>query len=100
MIYNKRLPSVSFQTDKPIVSIYDGDESMNRETQFQKDDSWKEFLINLKTDPEWIQSAENQKGIWLAKAKKEMPVLRNNSSWEVLEEIDGWKIMKIKVINP
>lgn len=99
VIYNKRLPSVSFQTDKPIVSIYDGDESLNRETQFQKDDSWKEFLINLKTDPEWIQSAENQEGIWLAKAKKEMPVLRNKASWEVLEEIDGWKIMKIKVEN-
>jgi 4-amino-4-deoxy-L-arabinose transferase-like glycosyltransferase len=99
VIYNKRLPSVSFQTNRPIVSIYDGDESLNRETQFQKDNFWKKFLINLKTDPEWIQNPENQQGVWLAKVKKEMPELDNNFSWEILEEIDGWKIMKIKVEN-
>jgi hypothetical protein len=81
------------------VSIYDGDESLNRETQFQKDNFWKKFLINLKTDPEWIQNPENQQGVWLAKVKKEMPELDNNFSWEILEEIDGWKIMKIKVEN-
>ena len=99
VIYNKRLPSVSFQTSKDIVSIYDGDESLNRETQFQEDDSWKDFLINLKTDPDWIQSPENQQGVWLSKARNKMPLLQNNASWEVLQEIDGWKIMRVKVEN-
>lgn len=99
LIFDKRLPSVSFQTDIPIISIYAGDESLNRETQFQKDETWKKNLVNLKTDPNWIFQPENSKGIWLAKAKKTMPDLGNFGSWVILQEIDGWKIMRINPSN-
>jgi hypothetical protein len=95
-IYNKRLPSISFQCEMPIVSIYDGDESLNRETQFQKDESWKETLINLKTDPEWIEQAVNQKGFWISKSKKKLPELPSDYSWEFQVEIDGWEIHRIE----
>ncbi len=95
VIYDKRLPSVSFQTEIPIVSVYDGDESLNRETQFQEDETWKQYLVNLKSDPDWIFQPGNYEGIWLAKAKKTMPDLGNYGSWVIIQEIDGWKIMKI-----
>ncbi|WP_296705648.1 lipid-A-disaccharide synthase N-terminal domain-containing protein [Algoriphagus sp.] len=95
IIYDKRLPSVLFLSDRNVMSIYDGDESLNRETQFQKDDQWKSFLINLKKDPNWINDPKNQAGIWLARKNKEMPELPSSKSWEVLKELDGWKILKI-----
>lgn len=95
-IYDKRLPSISFQSELPIVSIYDGDESLNRETQFQKDESWKETLINLKTDPDWIKKAVNQKGFWISKSSKKLPDLPTDFSWKLQVEIDGWKIHRIE----
>lgn len=98
IIYDKRLPSIDFQTDREIISIYDGDESLNRETQFEKTEEWKKFLINLKQNPDWIKGAENQQGVWIAKSKKKMPDLPNKQIWEILEEIDGWKIMRIRSI--
>jgi len=95
VIYDKRLPSVPFQSGRKVISIYDGDESLNRETQFQNDEQWKSFLINLKKDPSWINNPVNQSGIWLAKKNKKMPKLPNGESWENLMELDGWKIVRI-----
>ncbi len=97
-IYDKRLPSISFQSELPIVSIYDGDESLNRETQFQKDESWKETLINLKTNPEWIDQAVGYSGLWISKSKKKLPDLPSNYHWEQQVELDGWKINRVKPI--
>jgi hypothetical protein len=95
VIYDKRLPSISFQSDIRVVSIFDGDESLNRETQFEKNEDWKQNLINLKANPDWIQQEENQKGIWLAKAKKKLPELTQGKEWILLTEIDGWKLWRI-----
>lgn len=96
VIYDRRLPSIQFQSDIPLISIYDGDESLNRETQFEKNEDWKQFLINLKKNPEWILDPNHQGGIWLAKAKKKMPELPDGKSWELQAEIDGWKLWKIR----
>ncbi|MFC2118015.1 ArnT family glycosyltransferase [Bacteroidota bacterium] len=45
--YDRRLPSLSFHLNKDIISIHDKRESLNREIQFEKDDSWKNNLINV-----------------------------------------------------
>jgi 4-amino-4-deoxy-L-arabinose transferase-like glycosyltransferase/lipid-A-disaccharide synthase-like uncharacterized protein len=95
-IYDKRLPSISFRTGLPIVSIYDGDESLNRETQFQKDKTWNETLVNLKNDPNWIQRAVNYKGLWVSKSNRKLPHLPETFQWELQAEIDGWKIHRIE----
>ena len=50
LIYDRRLPSVAFHLDRPVVSLYDGDRSLNRETQFETSEAWKKSLYNLK-DP-------------------------------------------------
>ncbi len=47
LVYNKRLPSLAFELDRPIISLYDGDQSLNREVQFERDTEWKNYLYNL-----------------------------------------------------
>ena len=96
LIYDKRLPSILFQSDIPVISIYDGDESLNRETQFERTNDWEKNLINLKENPDWIQQGANQEGIWLAKSKKKLPDLIQGKEWILLVEIDGWKLWRIE----
>ncbi len=52
LVYDRRLPSLAFELDRPIVSLYDGDRSLNRETQFETDNGWKASLYNLKSPEE------------------------------------------------
>ncbi|AHW62342.1 hypothetical protein FH5T_19895 [Draconibacterium orientale] len=52
LVYNKRLPSVSFHLQKSIVSIYDGNNDLNREVQFEENRQWKQNLVNLKSETE------------------------------------------------
>jgi 4-amino-4-deoxy-L-arabinose transferase len=52
LVYNKRLPSISFHLQKTIVSIYDGNKDLNREVQFEESRQWKQNLINLKDETE------------------------------------------------
>lgn len=94
-VYNKRLPSILFNSNLKVISIYDGDESLNRETQFQENDLWKASLINLKADPNWITNSASDKSIWIAKEKSKLPELKDGRKWELLKVIDGWKIMSL-----
>ncbi|MFN3996251.1 lipid-A-disaccharide synthase N-terminal domain-containing protein [Algoriphagus sp.] len=96
VIYDKRLPSISFQSEIPLISVYDGDESLNRETQFEKTEDWRNNLINLKEYPDWIHQTENQNGIWMAKSKKKLPTLSNGKGWVLLAEVDGWRLWKVE----
>jgi 4-amino-4-deoxy-L-arabinose transferase-like glycosyltransferase/lipid-A-disaccharide synthase-like uncharacterized protein len=92
-IYNKRLPSILFNSDLNVISVYDGDESLNRETQFQNNELWKNRLINLKANPDWIIHSSLHHSIWIAKENKVLPNLKEIGEWKLLEVIDGWKIM-------
>ncbi len=47
MVYNRRLPSLAFNLEKPILSIADGHHSLDREVQFERNDSWKSYLVNI-----------------------------------------------------
>ncbi|GEO22609.1 hypothetical protein CQA01_31430 [Cyclobacterium qasimii] len=100
-IYDKRLPSVLFNSNLQVISVFDGDESLNRETQFQQDQTWKGQLINLKSNPNWISSSAPDRSIWIVKSKKILPQSDGDFSWRQLTEIDGWKIVRlIKKIKP
>ena len=52
LVYNTRKPSIAFGLNKSIISLYDGDESLNRETQFEEDLNWKKYLINMEDESE------------------------------------------------
>ena len=47
LVYNKRLPSLAFEMNRSIISLYDGDRSLNREVQFEKDGKWKKLPLQL-----------------------------------------------------
>jgi 4-amino-4-deoxy-L-arabinose transferase len=52
LVYNRRLPSISFNLQKPIISLYDGNTGLNREVQFEENENWKQNLVNLKNETE------------------------------------------------
>ncbi len=52
LVYNIRKPSIAFNLNKMIVSLYDGSPTLAREVQFEKDLEWKRYLIDMKSDEE------------------------------------------------
>ncbi|OOG76468.1 lipid-A-disaccharide synthase N-terminal domain-containing protein [Algoriphagus sp. A40] len=99
IIYNKRLPSVLFNSDLEVISVYDGDESLNRETQFQENEGWKGRLINLQADPDWIVERAVDHSIWISKAGKRLPDLKGRGEWNELEVVDGWRVLELVKSN-
>ncbi len=73
LVYNELLPSLSFELDKDIVSVYAGSNALKRETQFQKDDAWKNFLFDETVDDgrAKVQQAVSKKAVVIA--KNELP---------------------------
>jgi 4-amino-4-deoxy-L-arabinose transferase len=52
LVYNTIKPSIAFGLNKSIISLYDGNSSLARETQFEKDSEWKKYLIDMTSDKE------------------------------------------------
>ena len=52
LIYNTRKPSIAFEMNRDIISIYNNSNDLNRETQFEKDLLWKKYLININNEKE------------------------------------------------
>ncbi|MGB5462124.1 MAG: glycosyltransferase family 39 protein [Aureibaculum sp.] len=52
MVYDVRKSSIAFGLNKSIISLNNGHNSLARETQFENDLHWKEYLINLKNKEE------------------------------------------------
>ncbi len=50
LVYNKLLPSLAFELNKMTISLYNGSKKLKRETQFEENNDWEKYLINLKTD--------------------------------------------------
>lgn len=47
LVYNTMKPSIAFGLNKSIVSLYDVNSDLDRETQFENDLKWKKYLIDL-----------------------------------------------------
>ena len=81
--------------DLKVISIYDGDESLNRETQFQKNEAWTLNLINLKSDSTWINQKAPSNSIWIMKLNGKSAELKSRK-FKKLVQIDGWYIMRLE----
>lgn len=92
IIYDRRMPSMSFLTDKNIISLYDGSEDLNRETQFEKDEKWQANLINLKEEPDWLTKKRPSDAVLMAKKNKieADPIKDAAKGFGNMKEIDGW----------
>lgn len=79
IIYNELLPSLAFDLDKPILSVYAGNRSLIRETQFETNDSWRNTLIDT-TDQKSLKKLNlllSQKSVLVL--QKDLPlILRSN----------------------
>ncbi|MBF9237917.1 glycosyltransferase family 39 protein [Hymenobacter sp. BT683] len=47
VVYNQLLPSLAFELGQIPVSLFDGNSSLRRETQFEADRSWQHQFVNL-----------------------------------------------------
>lgn len=92
LVYDSRLPSLSFATDKNIISLYDGSDDLNRETQFQEDDRWRENLINLREHPDWFEEHVPARSVLVVKKSKLGDTLEARVKRVFLnkKQIDGW----------
>ncbi len=57
-IYNSRKPSINFGLKKDCIFLHDGNPNLNRETQFETNDSWKKYLYDLESIPESLRLRE------------------------------------------
>ena len=53
IVWDKRLPSLSFDLQKDIYSVYYHDYSLKRHTEFQENQNWKKNLINVNKPDEY-----------------------------------------------
>ena len=47
LVYDKLLPSLAFELDKQTISLHDGNKSLEREIQFERDEAWRNQLLEL-----------------------------------------------------
>ena len=72
-VYNYLLPSMSFYLNKKITTINHGRYTTQRETQFQKNDVWKEHFINyFKEEDRNRLLNTNTNNLFLIKRKKDI----------------------------
>ena len=50
VVYNYLMPSVKFNSNKKVITLNNGHNTVQRETQFETDIKWKDHLIDLKTE--------------------------------------------------
>ncbi|WP_117884435.1 ArnT family glycosyltransferase [Aureibaculum luteum] len=95
LVYNTRKSAIAFGLNKSIISLYDGDESLNRETQFEEDLNWKKHLINLQNPNEFNSLHEITKNpTVLLVYKKPLPekLLWLQNSYNSKKVIGKWTI--------
>ncbi len=73
IVYDELLPSIAFELDKDIISVYVSDRSLKRETQFEKDEAWRNFLLDMSDSKslEKLKYLLSEKSVLIV--KKELP---------------------------
>lgn len=50
VVYDYLIPSAAYYTNKNIITLNNGRDTVNRETQFEENFNWQDHLINIQTD--------------------------------------------------
>jgi 4-amino-4-deoxy-L-arabinose transferase len=80
MTYDMLLPSVAFYLDQEVITIVDNTQKVDRETQFQHDETYKNTLIDLTNEKEQLhllQLLQNKKNVFLFQVKDSIPPVLN-----------------------
>lgn len=95
VVWDKRLPSLAFELEKAVYSVYDKNADLDRNTAFQENDNWKKNLINIHQPDEvsYLKQLINQPSILLVKGKdfpddfkwilQTYPNLRTIGKWSI-----------------
>lgn len=72
IVWDKRLPSLSFDLQKELYSVYYKDFSLKRHTEFQENDNWKKNLINVNQPDEYayLQKLVNTPSVFIVQKGK------------------------------
>jgi len=79
LVFNTRKPAIAFGLNKAIISLNNGKSQLNRETQFEKTDDWKKYLINMKNPQELQLLKQKLKTPTVLILHKHLPP--QNSQW-------------------
>ena len=86
IVYDELLPSLAFELDREIISVYSGNHTAKRETQFEKNDYWKSYFIDATDQTESIRFKEllTAKTVLVVKTKKSSPTLKTflEGAWQ------------------
>ena len=95
LMYNKIKPSIPFGLNKSIVSLKYDHHSLIRESQFETNDNYKNYLIDLnsKSEIETLQNIQKDKSVLLI-YKQPIPENLNwlKSNYSFKKEIGKWRI--------
>ncbi len=94
LVYNRRLPSMLFNTDFNVISLYDGRSSLDRNVQFERDDAWKDNLKNLVREPQLFKTLSVHGNVLLVRERDTLaPHFHQKAKvYDHKTVIDGWKI--------
>lgn len=94
IVYDRRMPSLSFNLNKDIISIHDGGKSLNREIMFEKNDNWKKHLIEVKNADKdsLLNILLKKESVLLSKNEPPDKIFWISSTFNSSEDIGDWKI--------
>jgi len=72
VVFNELLPSLSFYLDRMIVTVNNGKYTTQRETQFESNEDYKEYLIDFKTEESRLQRLLENNSILIIKKKNKL----------------------------
>lgn len=73
LVYNYLLASTKFYSDKNIITLNNGHNTVQRETQFETDENWQNNLIDVRTDEGNLRTNKliNEKSVLLIRKRDE-----------------------------
>jgi len=94
LIYDRLTPSLAFELDKPIISLYHDNSSLKRETQFEKSDDWRAFYydLNVPADSLRLQTLMQEPSVLVVKGVLKQKGLWLNDYYTSKKEFPGWTI--------
>jgi 4-amino-4-deoxy-L-arabinose transferase len=75
LVYDYLMPSVKFNSNKTVITLNDGHNTVQRETQFETDVFWKDHLLDLKTETgrQKTDSLLQRKSVLISRKKEKLP---------------------------
>ena len=75
LVYDYLMPSVKFNSNKTVITLNNGHNTVERETQFETDMNWKDHLLDLRTElgRQKTDSLLQAKSILISRKKENLP---------------------------